>query len=413
MHSSFFSGNRSALYESLADGTLLLLFAGKALHKSADEYYPLYASRNFVYLTGLTQQGMILLAEKSGGQTRETLFIAPPDAMQERWTGRRVKADEAETVSGISDIRFAEAFQGTLQKLIRSGNFETVALDLFKNAPEDQDAEAHRFARELSEDYPYLRIRNVFPQLRSQRTIKQPCEVEAIRKAALLTRDGITAMMQASRPGMFEYEYKAEFDRVLTASGVLEPAFAPIISAGKNNFCIHYNAYTGQAQDGDMVLNDVGAKCDGLVTDVSRGWPCKGRFSERQQLLYTCAYNTSLHMFETIRPGMPMASVDRLAREYNYEQLKDIGLCKTYDEIGTYMWHGGAHHIGWDTHDTVDMTRPVSPGMVFCVDIGIYCEAWGIGFRVEDNCLVTETGCENLTACVPKSIEDIEAVMRK
>ena len=220
-------------------------------------------------------------------------------------------------------------------------------------------------------------------------------------------------MMKASKPGMYEYQLKAEFDYALAQHGVLESAFPSIVSAGKNNFCIHYYGYRGLVQDGDMVLNDVGAKYDGLVNDVSRGWPCNGRFSEKQRLLYTCAYNTSMHMFDIIKPGMPMADVDRLAREYNYEQLHAIGLCKSYDDIGTYMWHGGAHHIGWDTHDIVDMTREVSPGMVFCVDVGIYCEDWGIGFRVEDNCLVTETGCENLTACVPKSIAEIEAVMRK
>ena len=413
MHASFHSGNRSVLYQTLKDGTLLILFAGKALRKTADDFYPLYANRNFAYLTGLEQEGMVLLAHKSSGQTQETLFTAPPDALAERWNGRRITPQEAETISGIADIQPLQAFFPALRKLILSGNYDTVALDLYKNAPDDQDAEAHRFAREIQSDYPYLRLQNILPQLRAQRTIKQPCEIKAIRDAALITRDGITAMMKASKPGMFEYEYKAEWDRVLTQNGVLEPAFPSIISAGKNNFTIHYYGYRGQAQDGDMILNDVGAKVDGLVNDVSRGWPCNGRFSEQQKLLYTCAYNTSLHMFDIIRPGMPMADVDRLAREYNYGQLHEIGLCKTYDDIGTYMWHGGAHHIGWDTHDIVDMERIVSPGMVFCVDIGIYCEDWGIGFRVEDNCLVTEDGCENLTACVPKSISEIEDIMRK
>ena len=84
---------------------------------------------------------------------------------------------------------------------------------------------------------------------------------------------------------------------------------------------------------------------------------------------------------------------------------------KSYDEIGKYMWHGGAHHIGYDVHDVVDMTHPVAPGMVFCVDIGIYCEDWGIGFRVEDNCLVTENGCVNLSAVIPRKLEDIEDYM--
>ena len=93
-------------------------------------------------------------------------------------------------------------------------------------------------------------------------------------------------------------------------------------------------------------------------------------------------------------------------------ELKKIGLVKDFSEIGKYMWHGGAHHVGFDTHDLVE-AETIQAGMMFCVDIGIYVEEWGIGFRVEDNCLVTEDGCENLTYMVPRTIEEIEAVMAK
>ena len=118
-------------------------------------------------------------------------------------------------------------------------------------------------------------------------------------------------------------------------------------------------------------------------------------------------------------PGQPAAAqmverVDKTARRYCCEQLKKIGLLSSYDEIGKYMWHGGAHHVGYDVHDVVDaLGKPIAPNMVFCVDIGIYAEELGIGFRVEDNCLVTPTCAENLSASVPRTIEDIEAVMAK
>ena len=83
------------------------------------------------------------------------------------------------------------------------------------------------------------------------------------------------------------------------------------------------------------------------------------------------------------------------------------------EDVGTYMWHGGAHHIGYDVHDAIETPEILQPGMVFCVDVGIYHEAWGIGFRLEDNCLVTENGCENLSAATPRTIEEIEAIMAK
>ncbi len=106
-----------------------------------------------------------------------------------------------------------------------------------------------------------------------------------------------------------------------------------------------------------------------------------------------------------------MADVDGTIRSYNREQLKQAGVLKLGQEIDTYMWHGGAHHIGYDVHDVVKTPDVVGSGMVFCIDVGIYHEEWGIGFRVEDNCLVTKDGCENLSKEIPRTIEEIEAVM--
>lgn len=276
------------------------------------------------------------------------------------------------------------------------GNYEYLYLDLYKADPADQNRASHFLLEKASGEYPYLSVENANILVRNLRTIKQPCEIEAMREAEKITRDGIVAMMKASRPGMYEYQYKAEFDYALGQHGPQGPAFPSIISAGKNNFCIHYYGYKGVAGDGDMVLNDVGAWYDNLMNDVSRGWPCNGKYNERQRLLYQCALQTSNHMFEIIKPGMRMADVDGEARRYNCALLKDAGVLEREDEIGTYMWHGGAHHVGYDVHDVVRTPEVIAPGMVFCVDIGIYHEEWGIGFRLEDNCLVTQEGCENL-----------------
>lgn len=416
MKAAFFKENRHTLYESLDEGTILLLFAGKAHIQSADAYAPLFSNRNFAYLTGLSgaeTQNFVLMAQKTAAGTEETLFILPPDAMAERWTGRRIKPDEAIAAGEIEKVAFVAEFESRLHRAVSTGAFSAAALDLCKNTPDEEPDEAHRFAALLPERYPELQIRNVHRRLASQRTIKKPCEIEAMRKAMKVTKAGIEAMMRASKPGMYEYEYKAVYDQALTARGVLTPAFPSIISAGSNNFCIHYYSYTGQAKDGDMILNDVGACWDNECNDVSRGWPCNGKFTARQRALYTCAYETSEYMFRLIRPGMPMADVDRIAHEYCGKKLETLGLLQPGDPVSKYMWHGGAHHVGFDVHDVVDMARPVAAGMVFCVDIGIYVEEWGIGFRLEDNCLVTETGCENLSREIPRSIDEIEAFMAR
>lgn len=414
MNKEFYSNNRQEFYRQMKENSLLVMFSGTEVRKTNDEFYPFYTDRNFLYLTGLDGKELALIARKDKeGGIQEKIFILPPDLLKERWTGARIKPEQAQELSGIDNIGYVGEFEEEFHRLATTGNYSYLYLDLYRVSPSDRNQPAHMLLKRMAENYPYLKIENANIILRRLRTIKQPCEIEAMKKAEKITCEGITAMMKASKPGMYEYQYKAVFDYVLGQYGPQGPAFPSIISAGKNNFCIHYYAYKGQAMDGDMVLNDVGAWYDYLMNDVSRGWPCNGKFSERQRLLYECALNTSNHMFDIIKPGMKMMEVDATARRYNAELLVEAGVLDTPENICTYMWHGGAHHVGFDVHDAVEAPEVIAPGMVFCVDIGIYHEEWGIGFRLEDNCLVTEAGCENLSAVTPRTIEEIEDTMQK
>lgn len=414
MDQAFYTQNRAKLYQGLKENSLLVLFSGTEVRKTNDEFYPFYTNRDFLYLTGLDQKELALIAQKdSAGKISEKVYLLPADPMAERWTGQRIKPQQAAELSGIDCIGLVSEFETDLHRLAFSGRFQYLYLDLFRVSPADRDEPAHRLLNRAAANYPFLKIENANALIRRLRTIKQPCELEAMRQAEKITCEGITSMMKASKPGMYEYQYKAVFDYALGQYGPQGPAFPSIISAGKNNFCIHYYAYKGQALDGDIVLNDVGAWHDYLMNDVSRGWPCNGRFSERQRLLYECALRTSDHMFSTVKPGMAMKDVDGEIRRYNAELLKDAGVLDDVSNIGKYMWHGGAHHVGFDVHDAVETPEVIAPNMVFCIDVGIYHEEWGIGFRLEDNCLVTENGCENLSAITPRTIEAIEDTMRQ
>ncbi|MBR3504599.1 MAG: aminopeptidase P N-terminal domain-containing protein [Clostridia bacterium] len=414
MDRSFHEGNRRRLYEALTPGSLLAVFSGEEIRKTNDEYYPFFADRGFVYLTGLEGKEFVLLAGKDGGGAAwERLYILPPDAHAERWTGRRVKPAEAETASGVSDIRYAGSFAADFHALATSGRYGALWLDLYRASAVDIDRPAHRLLQLAQREYPFLTIENANTAIRRLRTIKQPCEIEALRGAEKITGEGILAMMKASKPGMYEYQYKAEFDRALGWHGPRMHGFPPIISAGANNFCIHYYDYMGRAADGDMILNDVGVNYGGIISDVSRGWPCNGRFTEKQRRLYECALATSDYMFSIVKPGMRMLDVDATIRRFNAERLVEAGALDSVENVGRLMWHGGAHHIGYDVHDVVETPEFIAPGMMFCIDVGIYHEEWGIGFRLEDNCLVTENGCENMSAAIPRTIGDIEDVMRK
>ena len=412
MEPQFYKGNRDAFMEKLEPGSLALFFSGSPVRKTADEDYGYFANRNFVYLTGMEQKDTVLMMEKDASGYRETLFILPPNLIEERWTGSRMKPEEIEAVSMISSFAYKETFEEELKKVLTSGRIQKVYLDIDRMEGQVVVSAADSMEAFLKQEYPSMPIENSLPIMKMLRLIKKPCEIRAMEKAQEITKAGILAMMTHSRPGMYEYQYKAEYDYALAQHGVLEAGFPSIISAGKNNFCIHYYGYRGQAMDGDIVLNDVGVRWDNELTDVSRGWPCNGKYSSRQKLLFECQYKTSEHMFSMLKPGIPMKEVDAEIRRYCFEQLKEAGVCKSFDDIGTYMWHGGAHHVGFDTHDVVSARDAIiQPGMVFCVDIGIYHEEWGIGFRLEDNCLITEDGCRNLSKDIPRTVEDIEAVM--
>ena len=147
MEVGYYAGNRERLYKNLCPGELLAIFSGEDVWKTGDECYPFFTERNFVYLTGLRCKSAVLLAIKDADNSvQERLYILPPDAHAERWTGTRVKPHEAEAISGVKDIRFTTAFDSDFKALAYSGNYGRIYLDLYRFTPSDADRASHKFA---------------------------------------------------------------------------------------------------------------------------------------------------------------------------------------------------------------------------------------------------------------------------
>jgi Xaa-Pro aminopeptidase len=404
---------RKQFYKNLSVGEALILFAGSAPRKSADACYPFFTNRNFYYLTGILQVNSIFMAFNRDGKVEETLFIHPKDTMAERWNGYRISHEEATASSGVEQIIDLEQFDEALSEILKSGSVSALWYDFDKYDEGRKDALQNRYSESISSNHPSLTLKNAYPLICEARTIKDAGEIAEIRNALNVTRDGIHAMMKAAKPGMYEYQLEGVFNKVLADAGVREPAFANIVSGGRNNFYIHYEEPTGILNDGEMILTDVGARKNQYVSDISRPFPVNGKFTPEQKEVYSIALKVNKELMELLVPGkISFPDIEANSRRRVGELLVDAGYLGKDEDVSKYYWHRGTHHIGLDVHDVGPPGQPIAPGMVFTIDVGIYMEDKNIGFRIEDNVVITETGYEHLSADIVREIDDVEAMMR-
>jgi len=395
----------------MTDGEAMLFFSGESVRKSADEDFPFFTNRNFLYLTGIQQEQSALLLLKKADLVSECLFVTKPDLEREMWTGRRFTEAEINEISGVEGVEDIHNMNKTLNALFSSRAVMTLWLCFEALALERSFDIEREFAKQIQNRHPHIVIRNSYPLLAALRKIKAPQELEAIRKAMQITEAGIRRLMRVAKPGIMEYELEAEFNSELATHGQRRTAFPSILAGGERIFYLHYANPMSLVTDGELILSDVGAAYDEYCTDISRVFPANGRFSERQAQIYQIAYEANRAVMAQVRPGVFFPQLNRTCREFAFEGLKALGLLEDFTEIGKYVWHGTVHHVGLDTHDVGGYEEPVAENMVFTVDAGIYVRAWGIGLRIEDNVLVTKDGWENLSAAIPATIEEIEGLM--
>ena len=411
MDKLFYSENRRRVAAHMTGNDAMLFFSGESMRKTADENFPFFTNRNFLYLTGIQQEQSALLLLKKADLVSECLFVTKPDLEREMWTGRRFTEAEINEISGVEGVEDIHNLNKTLNALFSSRAVMTLWLCFEALALERSFDIEREFAKQIQNRHPHIVIRNSYPLLAALRKIKAPQELEAIRKAMQITEAGIRRLMRVAKPGIMEYELEAEFNSELAAHGQRRIAFPSILAGGERIFYLHYANPMSLVTDGELILSDVGAAYDEYCTDISRVFPANGRFSERQAQIYQIAYEANRAVMAQVRPGVFFPQLNRTYREFAFEGLKALGLLEDFTEIGKYVWHGTVHHVGLDTHDVGGYEEPVAENMVFTVDAGIYVRAWGIGLRIEDNVLVTKDGWENLSAAIPATIEEIEGLM--
>ncbi len=361
-------------------------------------------SDDFFYLTELeTPDAVLLLARADGAPAQTWLFLPPRNPAVERWTGMRLGPGAvAAQLSGIATVLPLSALDSVRAELMGriGGPLYTVA-----RAALSDSAVEMRWARQGRRE-----IKNIAPVVDSLRVVKDADEIARLRRAILITVEAQKAAMRAVKPGLKEYQIEATIEYTFRDLGADRVGFPSIVGSGPNSTTLHYDANRRTIEDGDLVVMDIGAEYGQYTADVTRTVPANGRFTARQRAIYDLVLASQQAALDAIKPGMSVLGLDGVARRYLREHGGNLCGPQTCD---TYFLHGLSHWLGMRVHDVGDYAMPLQPGMVLTVEPGIYLSEENLGVRIEDDVLVTASGCELLSGSAPRTAADVETLMQK
>ena len=416
----------------MASGAAIAIFpAMPVATRNSDVEHPYRAHSDLYWLTGFEEPEAVAVLSTQGDKPF-TLFVRPRDKEKEIWTGRRAGTEGAMKNFGADQAFEIGKLGDELPRLVGS------ARTLFYRVGGDDPEFDSRMAKLLHT----LRARaragvNAPPRIEDPGQIvhelrlrKEPRELDALRKAVQLTRKGHLACMKACRPGMHEYDLHALLERDFREGGGRGWGYYPIVAAGENATVLHYNDNCMPIRDGDLVLIDAGAEYELYTADVTRTFPASGRFRAAQRGCYQLVLDAADACIAATRPGETIEGLHEKAVRILTEGMVKLGLLKgEADQLikenayRRYYMHRTSHWLGLDVHDVGSYSidgkpRPLEAGIVFTIEPGLYIasddenapkELRGIGIRIEDDILVTDSGHENLTVSIPRSVKDVEA----
>jgi Xaa-Pro aminopeptidase len=427
-------------YASRRDEALAAFAGGVAIFPSArtvlrngDSSYAFRQDSDFYYLTGFTEPDAVLVLAPEGTGARSLLFMQRRNRDLEVWTGSRLGVERARETLLVDDAYPIDELEQRLTDLLVGAS--TLHYAFGAHGPVDRivrDAlEAAREKTRRGGRSPYV-VAEPSTTLHPMRLRKNDDEVALLRRACAITHAGHVAGMRATRPGEYEYTIQAVIESEYRRLGAQSMAYESIVAGGDNATVLHYVSNRDRLQAGQLLLVDSGCELDCYATDVTRTWPVDGRFTSEQRALYDIVLAAQAAGIDRVRPGVPRNEFHDAAVRTIVEGLIDVGLLQgSVDEnlaseaYREYYMHGTGHWLGLDVHDAGPYREPddsplvLRAGMITTVEPGIYVRRdssaperfKGIGIRIEDDILVTPDGNENLTASIPKAVEEIEALV--
>jgi Xaa-Pro aminopeptidase len=438
-----FAARRARLAAAMEPGALAVLATAPEVARNSDSDYPYRHDSYFYYLTGFTEPESVLVMIAAQGDTpaRSILFCREKNVEREIWDGFRHGPAAAKEAFGFDEAYPIAELDAQMARLL--ANVPALYYAHAHNATLDAQVAAWLKAvraQSRSGVVAPARTHHLLALLDEMRLVKDESEQALMLRAATIAGAAHLRAMRAARPGMFEYELEAELLYEFRRNGAQFPAYTPIVASGANACVLHYSANNAQTRDGDLVLIDAGCEFDSYASDITRTFPVNGRFSEPQKLLYELVLRAQDAALAAIVPGRPYSDVHEAALKVLAEGMLDLGLLErarygSVDDVlaerayTAFYMHGTGHWLGLDVHDTgsyrdlsldAKPSRALVPGMALTVEPGIYVRPaagvperfWNIGIRIEDDVIVGESGARVLSGSAPKTVADIEALMR-
>ncbi len=406
-----FAEHRERLYQTLAENTLVIAYAGIPIHTNEDEYLDFVVNSQYFYLTGLERESTAFLAYKTAETVREILFIEEPDPLSERWTGKMPTKEEVQEISGIKDVRYTDGLEGAISSFMGRSRVEQAYFDMYRCHMNDLPDYNLVMAERFHQAYPHVILKDLRTACAPLREQKDAEEVERIRKALNITRQGLEYVMKNLKPGMMEYQVQADFEYTCRRLGARRQAFPTIAGSGINGCMMHYETNHCQVQDGSLILLDLGAKYENYSSDITRTYPANGKFSPRQREIYELVLKANEAVAAAARPGITTKDLNDIACQVLGEGLVAMGMIQDASEVHKYYMHSVSHPMGIDVHDISLAGDVLQPGWVISDEPGLYIDEEAIGIRIEDDLLITENGCEVLSKDIIKDPDAIEAFM--
>lgn len=418
------------------EGGIVVLFSADLKSRSHDTHFPFRQKSHLHYLTMYPEEGAIFVMTTTP-EVKSYLFVHDKNPQFELWEGKRYGDELAKSHFPVDDVFSLSLFSEKIEQFIRG--HDKVYADLFEQQNKI-DTKLYDILKKSNQKKRDLisfpdQLHDLAPVIGRMRLIKDELEVKLMKKSADIACLAHQAAMAMAKDGLYEYQIHAVMDYLFKYHGATGSAYDAIVASGENANTLHYINNNQQLKDGQYLLIDAGCEYDFYASDITRTFPINGKFQGKAKDLYQLVLEVQKKAIQRVEPGTTIPDIHKNTTLDLIEGLVHLKVLngKTEDlfesgEYKTFFPHGTGHWLGIDVHDQCPYIdhdkKPIrlQKGMVLTIEPGLYFsetnqqapqDLVGLGIRIEDDILVSETGRENLTQAAPKEIQEVEEACEK